>query len=618
MSTYAGKLLRINLTDRKYNFERIPEQIQKDYLGGRGFGIKYLYDEVAPGTDPLSPENKLLLLNGPLGGTRAQFCSKWMAYTKSPLTGTVMRAVGGGDFGAWLKWAGLDLIVIEGKAERPVYVYFSDGTCEIREAVDLWGKDTLATQNRLREIHGKHVRSACIGPAGENGVLYAVIASGRRTASRGGVGTVMGSKNLKAIAINARRNINAYDSAAFKQAVKEEIAACEKEVIPGFTFKGFGKYGTGSIDFANKRGYFPVRNFQYGVLEGYEGLTHRQFGDMTDKHTGCYGCMLRCGKMRTVPKGPYKGISSEGPEYETIWSFTGPIDSSEIGITVAANGLCDELGLDTISTGNTIGFAFELFEKGLINKNDTGGMDLSWGNHNVVLPLIKKIADHQGFGKLLALGTKRMAEHVGRGAIDCAMQVKGLELPAYDPRGLKAQGFGLATSNMGGNHNSSYATQEVLFLPVPRPVKPLEELGKGDIVKYNQDQCAYLDAALVCIFPVHGGWVSIELIGKLLAAATGISEHDSPETLMKIGERISNLERVFNIREGFARKDDTLPKRFVTEPLLKGPAEGQVVEHLEEFLDEYYALRGWTPSGIPKPDKIRELGLDAVLQDLAV
>lgn len=339
---------------------------------------------------------------------------------------------------------------------------------------------------------------------------------------------------------------------------------------------------------------------------------------MTDRHTSCYGCMLRCGKIRTVKEGPYKGISSEGPEYETIWSFTGPIDSSEIGLTVAANGLCDELGLDTISTGNTIGFAFELYEKGLISKSDADGMDLRWGNHSVVLPLIRKIADKQGFGKLLAMGTKRMAEHIGGGAIDYAMQVKGLELPAYDPRGLKAQGFGYATSSMGGNHNSSYATQEVLFHPVPRPVKPLEELGKGDIVKYNQDQCAYLDAALVCIFPVHGGWVSIELMGKMLAAATGIKEHASQETLMQIGERISNLERVFNVRAGFTRKDDTLPKRFLTEPLLRGPAEGQTVEHLDAFLNEYYTLRGWSENGIPLPEKLMELDLDEVLKHLPV
>jgi aldehyde:ferredoxin oxidoreductase len=516
-----------------------------------------------------------------------------------------------------MKWAGLDFITIEGRAEEPVYVYIDDGGCEIRDAGELWGRTSRETQESLGEIHGSRVCSACIGPAAEKLVLYSVIVSGRRTASRGGVGAVMGSKNLKAVTINIARRRWEYDQAALRELVKEQINGYHAEGAPAAMTKYFSEYGTGSIERANTRGFFPVRNFRYGLLEGYEGLTYRQFSEITQKHTGCYNCILHCGKFRTVSNGPYAGFSGEGPEYETIWSFTGPIDNNDIGLTVAANDLCDELGLDTISTGNTIGFAFELFEKGLIDAKDTDGLELTWGNHAVVLPLIKKIARREGFGDLLAKGTKRMAEDIGQGSMDYAMQAKGLELPGYDPRALKAMGFGFATSNIGGNQNYSYAFQEVFKIPVPRPVEdPFAEEGKADIVKFNQEINAVADSAIACVFPVDMGLLRTETLGKLLAVATGVSGHGDPAQLMKVGQRICNLERAFNVRDGFSRKDDTLPKRILTEPLRKGSADGQVIKDIEAFLDEFYDECGWTRNGIPTPEKLRELGLEAIINDI--
>ena len=621
MGSYAGKFLRINLSKSEISKETVPDQLRRDFVGGRGFGVKYLYDEVTPGVDPLGSENKLLLLNGPLAGTNAQSCSRWAVYTKSPLTRTVMRGICGGDFGAWMKWVGLDFVIIEGKAEKPVYLYIEDGRCEIRDASELWGKDTVLTQEKLREIHGNHVRTACIGPAGEKLVLYSAICSGRRTASRGGTGAVMGSKNLKAVAISGKKRIEVYDPITFAQLVKEQIHAYRDSqgselVLPGFNFNWFSKYGTGGIQLANIKGYFPVRNFRYGVMDDYKKLHSREFGKLTLKHTGCYGCMVHCGKIRTVSGGSYDGATTEGPEFDSIWAFSGAIDSDEIGLVIAADALCDDLGLDTVSTGNTIGFAFELFEKGLITTEDTDGLELTWGKSAVLLPLIRKIARREGFGDLLADGTKRMAERIGKGSIEYAMQVKGLELAAYDPRGCKAQGFSFATSNMGANHNYGYAFQEVMGLPLPRAVDRFAEVGNEDIIKFNQDYGAISDTPIVCAFPLDFGWLSIEFVGQLLVAATGINKFGEPGYLMKVGERICNLERCFNVRDGFSRKDDTLPKRFLTEPLQKGPAEGQIVRHLDVVLDKYYDLRGWTHEGIPTPEKLRELGLETVIMDI--
>jgi aldehyde:ferredoxin oxidoreductase len=616
MSSYTGEFLRVDLTTRRISFEGVPQEVQRMFVGGRGFGIKFLYDETAPGIDPLGPKNKLFLLTGPLGGTKAQSCARWLAYTKSPLTGTIMRAVGGGDFGVWMKWAGLDFIIIEGKAEKPVYLFINDEGCEIRDAGDLWGQNTTDTQNSLAKRHGSDVRTACIGPAGEKLVLYSTITSGRRTASRGGVGTVMGSKNLKAVAIKAKRKKLGHDETVFDRLAKQQVKEYHEEGPAAAMTEYFSQYGTGSIRRANTKGYFPVRNFQTVVLDGWEKLTNVEYGALTRKHTGCYNCLLHCGKERYVPDGRYAGHNGEGPEYETIHSFTGPIDSTDIGLTIAANARCDELGLDTMSSGYTIGFAFELFERGLITTTDTDGLELTWGNHSVVLPLLDKIAKREGIGGLLSLGTKRMADLIGRGSADFAPHVKGLELAAYDPRAVKGMGFGMAISNAGGTHNYAYAFQEIFEIPIPRAVDPFAEEGKAEIVKFNQEMGSISDSAITCFFPFDIGIFKPGTIGKLLAAATGEEAYSELDELLRVGERICNLERAYNIREGFGRKDDTLPKRILNEPISRGPAEGQRIEDLEGFLDEFYRICGWQANGVPRPDHLKELGLESAARDM--
>lgn len=614
MKGYAGKYLRVNLSKGTTLDEPLPVQVVMDFIAGRGFGIKYLYDELAPHADPLSEANKLILSTGVLTGTQAQGVARWIACTKSPLTGCYARANCGGEFGAWMKFSGYDFILIEGKSEKPVYLYITPKEAKLMDAGELWGKDTAQTQQWLENRYGRSLRTACIGPAAENLVKYASIVAGRRTASRCGVGTVMGSKRLKAIAIQAKRNLSLYDPERFHELVREQF-----EIMKASKDYSYNKeFGTteGAIT-RNSLGVYPVRNYRFGQLIGYEKMSPEAFKKMRIADVGCYSCSIRCGKVHVVPDGPYAGAKSEGPEYESYWAFSGPIDSNNIEATIAADQLCDDLGMDTISTGVTIGFAFELYEKGLLTKEDTDGLELTYGNHAAMISLIKKIGKREGFGNILAEGTLKAAKLIGKGAEAYAMQSKGLELAGYEPRGLKATGFGYATSNIGGSHgNGSLAFQE-WGMPIPRAVDRFTEEGKADIVIYNQNN-AGLEVGIVCAFVFSCGDWYPKLFGKMLMAVTGIEEFSDWNYLRKVGERVWNLDRAFNVRDGFNRQHDTLPQRFQTEPLhtREAPGEGEMVKTLDKFLDEYYQLRGWTKRGIPTREKLHELGLGYVVKDI--
>ena len=614
MKGYAGKFLRVNLSEGTLVDEPLPLEVVKDFIAGRGFGIKYLYDELAPDVDPLGEENKLILATGVLTGTQAQSVSRWLACTKSPLTGCYARSCCGGDFGAWMKFAGYDFILIEGKSEKPVFLVINSSGSELKDAGELWGKDTVQTQDWLNERYGKATRTACIGPAAEKLVRYAAIVSGRRTAGRCGTGTVMGSKGLKAVAIRAKRNLDLYDPEGFADLVKEQVKIMKASKDYAYN-KALGTT-EGAIT-RNVLGVYPVRNFRYGQEEGYEQLGPELYRKIRIGEFGCYSCSMRCGKIHHVTSGPYAGALSEGPEYESYWAFSGPIDSTNLEATVAADQLCDDLGMDTISTGNTIGFAYELFEKGIIDTHDTDGLELTYGNHAAMISLIKKIGHREGFGDILAEGTVRAAKRIGKGAEVYAMQSKGLELPGYEPRGLKATGFGYATSNIGGSHgNGSLAFQE-WGMPVPRAVDRFTEEDKADIVIFNQNR-AGLEVGVVCVFAFRCGDWYPKLFGRMLKAVTGIEEFADWDYLSRVGERVWNLDRAFNVRDGFDRRHDTLPKRVQTEPLHTREAggEGEMVRKLDAFLDEYYRLRGWTTIGIPTREKLKELGLGFVVKDM--
>jgi aldehyde:ferredoxin oxidoreductase len=614
MASYTGRLLRVNLSRGTAMAETIPPETCELFVGGRGFGIAYLYKELTPQADPLGEENKIIFLAGPLAGTHAQSVSRWMVCTKSPLTGAYARSVGGADFAAWLRFAGYDAVLIEGKAKTPAYLHVTPEGCVIAKAEDLWGMDTVRTQETLHDRHGQRTRVACIGPAGERLVRYAAIVSGRRTASRCGVGTVMGSKNLKAIAITAERATRLANPEIFKGLAKEQnqiFRASEK-------FAQHKEWGTTETqNVTNTLGIFPTRNFRFGQQKGGEKLYGEEYRKLRTGEFGCYNCSARCGKAHNVTTGPYAGAWSEGPEYESLWVFSAPIDSTSIEATIRADQICDDLGIDTISAGNAIGFAYELYERGIIDRKDTDGLELNYGDHQAMVTLIQKIASRQGFGDVLAEGVVRAARTIGRGAEAYAMHAKGLELPAYEPRGAKSQGFNYATSNIGGSHCYGYAAQEVFGVPMPRPVNRFAEVENADIVIANQNGTAMGEVGIVCSFARAWGWFP-QVYGKMLAAATGDNRFAEIGNLAKTGERIVNLERAFNAREGFGRADDTLPSRMVNEPLhtYDAPGEGEMVREMEKFLDRYYELRGWSAQGVPTAAKLKELGLDEITSDL--
>lgn len=608
MGGYKNRILRVDLTNRTLSEESLSKDLIHDYIGGRGFGAKLLYDELKPGTDPLGEENELIFTTGPLAGTNAQSFGRWKVFFKSPLTGIYSMSCCGGYLAAELKFAGFDVVIIKGSSEQPVYLWVHDGKYELRDATYLWGLKCDDTHTLIREELGDpRIRLACIGPAGERGVKYAGIFSDRRAAGRGGAGTVMGSKKLKAIATRGSEKVELADSAGFRSAVKEQINTYKSQKI----FKSFSLRGTqGMVELISDiLGMYPTENFQKGVLPNAGKVGADEFDRLRVRHTACYHCMVHCGNISKIGTGKYMGSWSEGPEYETIWSFSGPFGAADSGLTIAADRLCDELGIDTMSTGVAIGFAYELYERGLITKKDTGGLELTFGHTEPVLQLIRQIAYREGLGNLLAEGTREAARRIGRGAEQYAMQVKGLELPGYDPRGAKAHGLNLLTANMGADHGSGYAPQEIFGSLVPRKVDRLAVEGKGELAKWNQDRIAFTHTGIACNFVVNEGLITPEIYSRLISTATGIKDFGDLDYLWRVGERIFNLERMFNVREGLGKKDDIFPSRFTKEALPDGNSAGQVFE-AERLLADYYRARGWDiNTGIPTAVKLNELGL---------
>jgi aldehyde:ferredoxin oxidoreductase len=581
------------------------------YVGGVGFGARLLYDDLGAGVDPLGPDNELIFVAGPLAGTGAQSFGRWKVFFKSPLSGGYFKSSGGGYFASALKFSGYDAVILRGRADRPVYLLVQEGRVEFREAGHLTGMDCERTQETIRrELSSEKVRMVCIGPAAEQGVRYAGIFSDRRAAGRGGGGTVMASKNLKAMAVRGTHRVCLSRPEAFKSAVRAQVQRYRSDPH----YKVFSSRGTQNPEFTNLLGIFPTRNFREGVLPHWERIESSEFEKLRQKKTQCYNCMIHCGSITRVAEGPYEGAWSEGPEYETIWGFTGSIGSADIGLTVAADRLCDLLGLDTISTGVAIGFAYELFERGILSKSDTGGLELRYGDGGPVLSLIRKIANREDIGAILAQGVREAGRRIGKKAEVFAMEVKGLELPGYDPRGAKAHGLNLMTTALGADHCSGFAHQEIFgALYKGEKVDRFSIEQKGEMTKWNQDLRTTQHLGILCNFASR--YVEPKHMAEFLAAATGIDLFADPEYLLRVGERVVNLERMFNVREGFGRRDDRFPSRLLEEPLPAGPAAGQVFE-AEALLTQYYEARGWDPeTGHPTPRKLRQLGLDFCLSE---
>ncbi len=620
---YAGRILRINLTDQSVKEEELPQEIAKDYIGGAGFCIKYLFDEIKAGEDPLGPGNKLIFALGPFAGTTIPSSSRMSVGAKSPLTHTIGVAFSGGHFPAEMKLTGYDMIIIEGRAENPTYIQIEDSKVQLRSAVDLWGMKTSDCQQVIKnKLRDQNYRIACIGPAGENLSKMASIINELRAAGRRGLGAVMGSKNLKAIAVKGTGTAPVASAEKFKSAVADMRSVMKASPT---LYKGFSKYGTSAgADSMTALGIFATKN--YAATGEYTPVAKIGVRAQKSRKAGrafCSGCPVGCTQLKRVLTGPHAGTISEGPEFETLYSFGGMTCVEDIDSIIAADRIADEYGMDTMSAGVTIAFAMELYEKGILNADDTDGMELNFGNHEVVLELLKMMSYREGIGDLLADGTKTAAEKIGKGSEKYAMHVKGLELPAYDPRGSIGQGVNYATAYCGADHNRGYAIQEIFGNSIPFAVDRLSTKRKGELTAWNQDmRTTIADCTLICIFVFDMGLAdtAFENIGNLLKALTGTEYNE--ENIMKVGERINNIARAFNVREGFTRAQDTLPNRILTEPLKGGPAKGNSLskEDLDMMLDEYYAKRGWDEStGTPKREKLAELGIeyvaDAILKE---
>jgi len=616
---YAGRILRLDLTSKAAVKVETPYELIKGFIGGRGFGAKILWDEVKPGADPLSPESKMVLSFSPLTGTSAQSFHRVFTTFKSPLTGTYFRSTGGGFFAAEVKSAGYDAVIIEGRAEKPTYVWVYDDDVEFRDAAHVWGATVDGVVDVLKDETDREARMLTIGPAGERLVRMAcLVTDDYRTPGRGGGGAVLGSKNLKAIVVRGARKPVVSKPELFEKLVKEQVDAYRRSPL----LEGFRSLGTNSAVYQfYVLGHNPTYNFKNVELENAEVWRPEVLGRYIIKHYGCFNCMIACGKKWKLTKGPYAGLLWDFPEYETLWSFGSACGITNLEAIAYANMLCDRYGLDTISTGATVAFAMELYEKGLITEREADGLRLRWGDGDAMVELVRKIALREGIGNVLAEGTVRAAEAIGRGAEKYAMHSKRLELPAYDPRAAKAHGLSYATSNIGGSHMIGWSKYEIAG--IPEKVDPLTVEGKGLLAKKVQDQVAAYEAVGWCAFAEMVQTASygsvektMEWIGMILYAATGIEEFKDPGYIWLVGERVYNVERAFNVREGLTRKDDWLPERLRKMPFPRPPAKGQVFE-LDKLLDDYYVARGWDiKTGVPTEGKLEGLGLSYVADEL--
>jgi len=607
MEQQTEKIIRVNLTKGTWAVEPITPDVQKKYIGGRGIGSKILYDEVNPTVDPLGPDNKIIFMTGPLTGTGAPCGSRYMVITKSPLTGAIACSNSGGHFPAALRSAGYLGIVCEGKAEKPVYLLISDEAIELRDATHLWGKTTHETEDALRSeisdpMLAKDMHIACIGPAGENlSRIACIINDKHRAAGRSGVGAVMGAKNLKAIAVRGTKKITKNNPDAFTAAVR---AAADKLKAGPVTSQGLPKFGTAIlVNIINECGILPTKNFQQGMFVGAGKISGETLAETyLVRNKACYACPIACGRLTKITEPEAFRGEGEGPEYETVELLGAGCGIDDLAAVTKANYLCNELGLDTISAAGTVATAMELFEKGFLPYTDAG-MELRFGNAQALLSMIYDMAYRRGLGAVAADGGYVLATTYNHPEL--FMGVKRQEIPAYDPRGVQGMGLTYATSNRGACHVRGYLIANEI-LGVHEKLDPFTTDGKAAAVKAIQDLTAVFDASGLCLFAALAPGMGYEIVGNLLSTLTGINY--TPEVLQRCGERIWNLERLFNIRAGFTRADDTLPTRLLKEPLTEGGPKGQVCR-LDAMLAEYYTLRGWDDQGIPTKQKRAELEL---------
>jgi aldehyde:ferredoxin oxidoreductase len=598
---YMGKIMRINLSMRTHEIDTIESDTKEKYIGGRGLGIWLLAKETQADVDPYAEENNIIFMTGPYTGTGV-FSAFYNVTTKSPLTGIAASSHAGGTYGPMLKRAGYDALIITGKAEQPTYLHLKDGTCHFLEAMELWGRGVKETDSILREHHGR-VTVAAIGPAGENLVRFASVMNDiHRAAGRGGVGAVMGSKNLKAIVVGGKEKIYYHNRKRFNELSR---SGGKKAILNA---PAFAKYGTsGVFSLMNKAGALPTHNFRAGhfkyasEIDG-ENLKAQYF--IKDKR--CFKCPLKCANIHTVPEGPYQVEETEGPEYETLMAFGSNCGNTNLASIIKANDLCNDFGMDTISTGNTIALLFDLYERGLVDNQFSKGLDLNWGNADTILRLIHMIAHRRELGTVLAEGSVRAANYFGKECERYVMHAKNQDFPGYEIRRAKGTGLSFATSSRGACHlRASFYVNEIF-------TGELDPYGLGankvELLVEKENFLALVDSLVMCKFGQRNGEFSLEIISAMLTYLTG---HEyTPEELLKVGERIYNLERIYNDLAGVG--PDVLPDRLFEESLDDSlDRGGNRIDRneFEEALLKYYRVRGWDASSKPANKKLEELGL---------
>jgi aldehyde:ferredoxin oxidoreductase len=609
MKGYVGKILYFDLSNSRKEITDLNIDDAKKYIGGSGLGIKILFDKTDKETDPLGPENVLIFTTGPFTGTPVLCSSRYSVVSKSPLTGIFGESNSGGSWGEMLKKSGFDGIVIKGKSPKPVYLRINDGEVELRDAGHIWGKDTFEIDSILKSETNSKAVVACIGQAGEKCVpLAAIMNDGihARAAARCGMGAAMGSKNLKAIVVHGNQRVGVDDLNGLSGSIKEESKIIVEKAA------GLKKLGTaGALAAFEEMGAIPLQNWRYTGRwkEGAQKITGATLVEsyVTGNYF-CKRCIIGCGKKVEVKDGPYKGTEQSAPEYETLALMGSNCLVDDLAAIIKANELCNRYGLDTMSTGSVIAFGMEAFEKGLITKKDTEGIDLVWGNGDAVIEMVKKIGEFTGIGKLLGLGSKEAAKMLGKNAEEFAIHVKGLDFAAHDPRAYNAGAVNFATSARGACHLSGFTHvfERALVAPeidIPEPLDRFEISGKGILTAKTQDYMGMLDSLEICKFILFGGMGMSHFI-NWYRYVTG--EEMNVTGFMKTGERIFNLKRLYNVKCGLSRKDDFLPPRILTWKKV-GEGLSPNLPPLGAMLGEYYEYRGWSEDGIPSKEKLEEL-----------
>ena len=615
MYGWTGKVLRVNLTDRKITKEALNEKLAHQYIGGRGLNLKYLYDEIKAGIDPLGPDNKLIFSVGPASGTVIPGSQRWTVTAKSPMTGLIGDGNCGGSFGTGLKYAGYDAVIIEGKSDKPVYLLIDDDNVQLKDASHLWGKKTTETVRAIKEeIGDPDIHIASIGTGGDNLVRFASVISDNKAAGRTGVGAVMGSKKLKVIAARGTRGVKVADRRKVEE-ISKGIYQIWRESEP--LLKVYNEYGPGIGVMSNyhQKGFFPIKNFRGGTYKDYDLVNPDRISEYyLSKSRACFSCPVACYQTFVVTDGPYSGTFGEAL-YAPGLLYGVLIGVIDLSFMMKLAALSDQYGVDEMEIASLNAWLMDCYEAGILTAKDLDGLKMEWGNTEAILEMMEMVAHRKGIGNILAEGPKKASEIIGKGTEKYVMHVKGMSIDARDPRGSSGYALGYAVSSRGAEHcRHCFCTPdsplekawlEKEFKGNKALTDRFAEEGRGKIHKWVEDIRAFQSSLGICFFSFVASEAWHKVLAELYTAVTGVDM--SPDEVIIVGERINTLERLFNIREGLTREDDTLPDKFLKEPMTEGPSKGRVV-NIDLMVDEYYEARGWA-NGIPTLEKLKELGI---------